>query len=94
MTGITSFIIRFIMGLQWTTKPPTQEGSYWARLRHINEIQVVLVFIGVHNLDEVTFITFSGFGGKTVERHVDEVSHWLGPLPVPALPNRKKGVKR
>lgn len=73
--------------VKWTKETPTEEGWYWARIRarirEINQVQIVYVFIGIHKLDEVTFITLHGYGSETHEKRADRVSDWFGPIVEP-----------
>lgn len=62
----------------WTTTPPTKEGLYWAKTKH-----------GIRSFD-----IESSYNGKlyysdwllqeAIGRY--DITHWLGPLPVPELP--------
>lgn len=72
---------------QWTTEPPTQEGWYWFRASGFmqsgmfTELSYVSVMNGV-----VSFKPLIDGYEWDHEYEVEDVTHWLGPLPVPAPP--------
>lgn len=73
-------------GEAWTTEPPTQEGWYWAKPdmskkpEHDN-VQVVYLW----DWDGEPKVMVSGV---EISVPVFHFTHWLGPLPVPELPEK------
>jgi hypothetical protein len=69
-----------LYNLQWTTTPPTEEGWYWVL---DGEPYIAEVFYSYnHRL-------CADFTDENVPTPIDElpgITHWLGPLPVPELP--------
>jgi hypothetical protein len=74
--------------LEWTTKPPTQVGDYFAWKKddeYFFEPTIVNV-TNIRHISEPPFYTF-WFGG--IEYELDSITHWLGPLPVPEPPTEE-----
>lgn len=63
----------------WTTKPPTEEGWYWAYSKPNNKIvkdePVIVKFKpGLNWVEEV---------GSDYGTEIEKIELWLGPLPMP-----------
>jgi hypothetical protein len=76
-----------IDGLNWSTELPTQNGVYWVYAKHwggdmvVETADVSIINNGAINLSWPV-------GGYECEPdfNVKDVTHWLGPLPEPELP--------
>jgi len=73
--------------LHWQTEPPKESGVYWMRAKkwykndYTIEIADVSVMDGVISFNSLT----SGYECEN-DYCAEDVSHWLGPIPIPALP--------
>lgn len=69
--------------LRWKTEPPTVEGWYWAADGDGKSPRIAEVFYSSgHRL-------YADFTDENIPAPLDqfpEITHWLGPLPVPAPP--------
>lgn len=63
---------------EWTTETPKEDGWYWAKHKHADEIEIVRVEDGA--VMEIFYDAWTD---------INSFSHWLGPLPVPELPKGK-----
>lgn len=67
-----------VLYLEWSTEPPTQEGWYWAKLKKSGERRIYQIFV-----DNGNVYIESDHGEQP-----DMISNWIGPLPVPELPEK------
>lgn len=68
--------------LEWTTEPPTQTGWYWIYTR-----KGIFHTYMVHVLKGSTGLYCESIGEELDYVIKDfEISHWLGPLPLPEMP--------
>ena len=75
------------MSNEWSTEPPKEEGWYWAFVEASkNEIQVVYVYIGLHNASEISVITF----GSHAQNPVSIVRLWGERLEKPEAPTHER----
>lgn len=72
--------------MEWTTEQPTQLGYYWALNKRHERMTVGLSIVEVAEhafMGQVKTMAYDL--GQACE--LSDFSHWLGPLPVPELPN-------
>lgn len=75
-----------VQSLSWTTKPPTVEGWYWALDGIEGEPRVAEVF---YSYGHQLCADFTDDNVPTPLDKLPEITHWLGPLLIPELPNGK-----
>ena len=69
------------MTQQWTTTPPTEPGWYWCMLRDIDTS--IVIYVSNASDEPEPMVTYHE-GEEVLE--LDEMTHWLGPLPAPLPP--------
>lgn len=71
---------------EWKTEPPTQQGVYWVYARAWDG-DMVLDITSVAIMNGIVSIYFP-VGGAEAEPDfkAKDVTHWMGPLPIPELP--------
>lgn len=77
---------------EWTTEPPTEGGTYWAWVHVENRSgksypQVIDIYI--HEGEIHIDWPVSGYEWDP-NFEVKDITHWLGPLPVPEPPTEEK----
>lgn len=75
-----------IIEFKWTTEQPTRLGYYWALNKRHEKMTVGLAIVEVAEhvfMGQVKAMAY--VLGQVCE--LSDFSHWLGPLPVPELPN-------
>lgn len=66
---------------QWKTAPPTVDGWYWVSADWRDD--AFQVFVDTTHLQSKIIVWVAG---SDVWSEIEEFTHWLGPLPVPAPP--------
>lgn len=68
----------FDLELEWTTKPPEQDGIYWAMYK--GAPRIVELYYLIHGPLRANVI------GMEISFGLSEFTHWLAPLPPPEPP--------
>ncbi len=78
--------------LQWTTEPPKVEGWYWFRGHHwlLDNLNTELSYVSVMN-GVISFSPLINGPEWDHEYDIRNVTHWLGPLPIPEPPEVPNG---
>lgn len=74
---------RLLMGA-WTTTPPTELGVYWIRVREDFEKEYHIAIANVALIGGKISLWYPKDGYECDDLyHVENVTHWLGPLRMP-----------
>jgi hypothetical protein len=68
---------------RWTTKTPTQEGWYWVYVYNRIELVKFIEHLGID------WNVYADDGVLAIPFVVTDISHWLGPLPMPEPPTKE-----
>jgi hypothetical protein len=83
VTREASLALADAIGLLWTTTPPTEPGHYWTwnTTWHSRPAMVHVYFSHQRGWEGTLRAALNGSFYT-----LDEFTHWLGPLPIPAPP--------